>query len=155
MRYAIMMGFVLLVPGILAVPQGTAQRKVPCKTPEIAPMCYWTRGRLALYNGNPGWRIWKIGTKRILDVYSGPDSERIDPLDNEHPEFPANLDRAYEAEYQRKIKAKEPDAEWPDTVFADFEVCPLEPEHPGWMQSVCIESAKNIFLQRDSYIPRY
>lgn len=118
-------------------------------------MCYWARGRLAVYNGNPGWRIWKIGTKRILGVYSGPDSERIDPLDNEHPEFPANLDRAYEAEYQRKIKAKEPDAEWPDTVFADFEVCPLEPEHPGWMQSVCIESAKNIFLQRDSYIPRY
>ena len=155
MRYAIVMALILSVPATLAIPQDTAQRKVPCKTPEIAPMCYWARGRLALYNGNPGWRIWKIGTKRILGIYSGPDSERIDPLDNEHPELPANLDRAYEAEYQRKIKAKEPDAEWPDTVFADFEVCPLEPEHPGWMQSVCIESAKNIFLQRASYIPRY
>src|SRR3990172_3750180 len=74
-----------LALGVQAVPrqsarpaasQSAAPRKIPCKTPEIAPMCYWARGRLAVYNGNPGWRIWKIGTKRILGVYSGPDSER-------------------------------------------------------------------------------
>lgn len=36
-----------------AVPQAsaTAQRKIPCKVPENASMCYWTRGRLQRYQG--------------------------------------------------------------------------------------------------------
>jgi len=36
---------------------------------------------------------------------------------------------------------------WPD-VYADFEVCPLEPEKPGAMQAACIESAKNIVVEK-------
>jgi hypothetical protein len=83
MRYAFVSLILLCALGAEAVPQKTAPRKIPCKTPEIAASCYWTHGRLALYNGNPGWRLWKIGTKRILGVYSGPDSERYDPLDND------------------------------------------------------------------------
>jgi hypothetical protein len=39
--------------------------------------------------------------------------------------------------------------DFPDSTWADFEVCPLEPERKGWMQAVCIESAKNIFLDHD------
>jgi hypothetical protein len=136
-----------------ALPQKTAQRKIPCKTPEIAASCYWTHGRLRLYEGNPAFRMWKVGTKRILGVYSGPGSESYDALDNEHPELPANVDRAYDAEYKRKAALKDSDAGLPEPVFADFEVCPLEPERKGQMQSVCIESAKNIVLQR--YVPRY
>jgi hypothetical protein len=63
-------------------PQEAATRKIPCKMPENASMCYWTRGRVTLGAGT-----------------------------------------------------------------GDFEVCPLEPERPGWMQAACIESAKNIFIQ--------
>jgi hypothetical protein len=37
----------------------------------------------------------------------------------------------------------------PPPVFADFEVCPLEPEQKGWMQPVCVESAKKIFIEKD------
>jgi hypothetical protein len=162
MRYVLLLPLIAValaaqvVPGQRAPqPSAAQQRKIPCKVPKNASMCYWTRGALAIYNGTPSWRIWKVGTKRILGVYSGPDAEKVDPLDNEHPEFPTNLDRAYEAEYKRKVKASEPDAGLPDTVWADFEVCPLEPERKGPMQAVCIESSKNIFLQKHSFAPRY
>ena len=133
-----------------ATPQAAApqpQRNIPCKTPENASMCYWTRGRLNFYQGNPAYRIWKVGTKRILGIYSGPNSQRIDPLDNEFPEFPANLRRAYNAEYDHNVALKRSTPELVGPVFADFEICPLEPERASWMQAVCIESAKNMFAE--------
>jgi hypothetical protein len=148
MRYAMISGLALCALATQAIPQKTAARKIPCKTPEIAASCYWTHGRLSLYNGNPSLRLWQVGTKRILGIYSGPHSERYDPLDNEHPELPANLDRAYDAEYKRRLALKDRDAGLPEPSFGDFEVCPLEPEHPGRMQSVCIEAVKHIFIQR-------
>jgi hypothetical protein len=128
-------------------PNAAPQRRIPCKTPENASMCYWTRGRLAFYNGNPSYRIWKVGTTRILGIYSGPDSQSIDVLDNEHPEFPANLSRVYEAEYKRNVAIGRDTPALIGPVFADFEVCALEPERPGQMQSSCIESARNIFVE--------
>ncbi len=133
-----------------ATPQAAApqpQRKIPCKTPENTSMCYWTRGRLNFYQGNPAYRIWKVGTKRILGIYSGPDSERVNPLDNEFPDFPANLRRAYNAEYDHNVALKRSAPELVGPVFADFEICPLEPERAGWMQAVCIESAENMFAE--------
>lgn len=111
-----------------------SKRTIPCKTPENAATCYWTRGRLGFYNGTPAYRLWKIGTHRLLGIYSGPSAERSDSLDNERPQFPANL--------QEKFRPTE------NRIFADFEVCPLEPERPGAMQAACIESAKNIFVER-------
>lgn len=148
MGYALISTLAFCAVAAQALPQAAPKRKIPCKTPEIAASCYWTHGRLSLYNGNPSLRLWKIGTKRILGIYSGPHSERYDPLDNEHPELPANLDRAYEAEYKRRLAVKDPDAGLPEPVFADFEVCPLEPEREGEMQAVCIEAVKNIFVEK-------
>ena len=113
-------------------PERTARRKIVCKTPEIAASCYWTRGRLGIYNGNPTYRIWKIGTHRILSIRSGPSAMR-DANDSLNPEFPANVERAFKSPF-----------EW---IFADFEVCPLERDERGVMQRVCIESAKNIFVE--------
>lgn len=113
-------------------PHETPKRKYPCETTENAATCYWTHGRLSLYNGTPAFRIWKIGTRRIVGIYSGPNAWEKDELDNEHPEFPANLARVFKPFSNR--------------IFADFEICPLEPEHPGEMQAVCIESAKNIVV---------
>jgi hypothetical protein len=96
-------------------------------------------------NGTPAYRLWKIGTHRQLGILSGP--SKYDPdyplfgrdLDNEAPEFPANVFRGLWNPAEPK---------WGNAIFADFEVCPLEPEKLGAMQAVCIESAKNIVVQR-------
>ncbi len=128
----------------------SGKRKIPCKTPENVSQCYWTHGRLAVANGNPTYRIWKIGTHRMLGVFNGP--SHFPPHSDEDvelPEFPVELDRAYEAD-NRRLK-RETGIMWavPPPVFADFEICPLEPERKGEMQAVCIESARKIFIERD------
>jgi len=126
-------------------------RKIPCKTPENASLCYWTHGRLAVYNGGaPNFRLWKIGTRRIVGVFSGPSRfpPKVEEAD-ESPELPAELLKAYEADNRRLKKERGINWAFPPTVFGDFEVCPLEPEKKGEMQAVCIESAKNIFIEKD------
>ena len=136
MRFAIFVAALVGVAlGALGSPQNAAKRKIPCKTPENAASCYWTRGRLGLANGNPSIRMWKVGTKRILGIYSGPSTwpPRTNE-DSESPELPANIEKLG-------------DALDGGNIFADFEVCPLAPDRPGRMQAVCIESAKNIFIE--------
>src|ERR1019366_1824358 len=61
-------------------------RKIPCKTEANAKSCYWTHGRLMLHNGAPAFRLWKIGTHRMLAIWSGPsvDFEGC-PLEPEKP----------------------------------------------------------------------
>ena len=51
MRYALIAALALCAIAAQAVPQNAAKRKIPCKTPENAASCYWTRGRLNFYNG--------------------------------------------------------------------------------------------------------
>jgi hypothetical protein len=123
--------FFISVSGISS--QDASKRKIPCKTLENSASCYWTHGRLIIANGNPAFRLWKVGTHRILGIYSGPSVDRYGP-DNEDPELPANL--------LGKFKHYE------NRVFADFEICPLEPEKPGELQAACIESAKNIVVEK-------
>ena len=79
-------------------------------------------------------RLCKIGTKRILAIHSGPGFKLGDDHENSDPEMPENLERALKP--------------FQNVVFADFEICPLEPERPGEMQDVCIESAKNVVIDR-------
>jgi hypothetical protein len=77
------------------------------------------------YNGTPTFRIWIVGTKRLLGVYE------IEVGDN--PERPLM-----------------PESIWglvgmmDHEVYADFEVCPLTEEEPHAMQMVCIESAQHV-----------
>jgi len=85
------------------------------------------------YNGTPAFRLWKIGTHRLLGIYSGPSVDRYDSLDNEDPAFPVSVQQKFDPLKNR--------------IFADFEVCPSEPETTGAMQPACIESAKNIVVQ--------
>jgi hypothetical protein len=133
-------GLIWLAVLAQAFPQTLAKRRIPCKTAGNAASCYWTRGRLSLYNGNPPWRLWKVATHRILAIYSGPATwQRRDEQDSENPEFPINLGKVY------RSQVNDPSLE---RVFADFEICPLERERSGQMQSACIESAKNIFVQK-------
>jgi hypothetical protein len=133
---ALVFGFALWAQ---AVPQNAAKRKIPCKTAENAASCHWTHGRITIGNGTPAYRLWKVGTKRLLAIYSGP-STYHDPLslDNEDPDFPANVEKIWSPRVYRPL-------------YGDFEVCPLAPEHSGAMRPVCVESAKNLFVDQAGY----
>ena len=136
MRRAIFLAATIL-PALLAASsdQHPHKRAIACKTPAIANSCYWTHGRLSFYNGTPAFRLWPIGTHHLLGIYSGPSVgiRYDDNEDNEHPEFPSDVSKKF-------VPLK-------NRVFADFEVCPLEPEHRGAMQAACIESAKSILVE--------
>lgn len=54
-------------------------------------------------------------------------------MDNENPALPPNV--------ARKLDPTK------NCIYANFEVCPLEPERHGAMQMSCIESAKNIVVE--------
>ena len=145
MRCVLIVVTVFCALSLQAIPQkdaasATAQRpptrQIPCKTDENASMCYWTRGRLGVYNGNPSFRVWRIGTSRVVGIHSGPDAQSHDSLDGEHPEFPANV---------RKIASGLTEGH---RIFADFYICPFAPEHPGEMQFGCIEAAKNMAVEK-------
>lgn len=120
-----------------ALPQTATKRSIPCKTPQNASECYWTRGRITIGNGNPSFRMWKVGTKRLLGIFSGPSvsHDRLSP-DQEHPELPANVEKIWKPRLGVS------------PLYGDFEVCPLAPEHPGAMRPVCVESAKNLFVEQ-------
>jgi hypothetical protein len=88
--------------------------------------------------------MWRVGTKRIVTIFNGPAGFPPHPQDElQNVEFPANLERAYQAEVPRLQRLNK---FMPDPAYADFEICPLEPDRPGDSQAVCIESAKNIFF---------
>src|SRR5229473_5129005 len=81
-------------PSARASPSAGA-RKIPCKTPESASLCYWTHGRLSVYNGSPSFRIWQIGARHILGVFNGPSHYPARTNDDiENPELPSELYRA-------------------------------------------------------------
>ncbi len=122
----------------------TKDRTIPCKTETVAPACHWTHGRLGFGNGTPALRLWKIGSKRILGIYSGPltfDPQAVDPDhgDNEGPQLPLNVVRAMWRSRTQEL---------PRRIFADFEVCPLELERPGAMQAAGVQSARNIMIEK-------
>jgi hypothetical protein len=75
-------------------------------------------GSMRAYNGNPTFRIWRIGTNRPLGVTG------VHP--GEEPILPEGLACGF------------------GDVFADFEVCPFTKERPGVVRRVCIEAAKNV-----------
>jgi len=135
-RFLVFVTAILLMRAAAGSEPPAHTRKTPCKTEANAASCYWTHGRLQYGNGTPALRLWKIGTNRLLGIYSGPsvNTRGDDNGDNEHPELPENVSR-------RLDPAK-------SIIYADFEICPLQPERAGVMQPACIESAKNIFAEK-------
>lgn len=135
-RWVVATIFVMLAFQATAYDRPVRARRVPCKTESNAVSCYWTHGRLQYGNGTPALRLWKTGTNRLLGIYSGPpvNVRGDDKGDNEDPELPASVST-------RLIPTK-------TIIWADFEVCPLEPEKAGVMQPACIESAKNVFVEK-------
>jgi len=87
-----------------------------CKTdPDIVGACFTVHGRMAMYNGTPTYRIWRIGTDRILGVH----------------------DFIIPAEIETTLK-------WENAAFGDFYVCPFTNQTTDEMQLVCVESAKKL-----------
>jgi hypothetical protein len=83
---------------------------------DLAGKCFVVHGRLRAYNGNPTFRIWRIGTTRLLGVTG--------PHPGDEPIMPAALGCDFDHD-----------------VYADFEVCPFTAEKEVVMQRTCIEAA--------------
>ncbi|HYW69667.1 MAG TPA: hypothetical protein VE961_01455 [Pyrinomonadaceae bacterium] len=94
---------------------------------DVAGKCFNVHGRLSVYNGTPSIRLWPAGTRRLLGV--------IDPNDTSNAPGPSVL--------PLDIKSK---LDWDKDVFGDFLVCPLTKAQPGHMQTVCLESGRNLSI---------
>lgn len=93
--------------------------------------CQRVHGRLMVYNGNPTFRIWIVGTHRLLGLAgrSWRETESGDML-------PSPLRRVVGA------------AGFSTVVFADFDICLLERQRRGVMQKVCIAGASRLRVTR-------
>ena len=94
--------------------------------PQLVSSCFKVRGRLAVYNGAPALRIWKIGTKRMLGV-----SEQ---------RFAIEGIRNVPEDVQMKIDQNK-------FLYGDFLVCPFTAPRSNEMQLVCIESVTNLRIK--------
>ena len=86
--------------------------------PNLVGPCIVVRGRLRAYNGNPTFRIWPVGTQRLLGVTGA------DP--GEEPIMPADVRTSFQRD-----------------IYAHFTVCPFTKQVRGVMQRVCVERAAN------------
>jgi hypothetical protein len=89
--------------------------------PGLAGPCFAVRGRLSTANGAPTFRIWPVGTRRLLGVRGDVLPECLRP----HVGFDRDL-------------------------YADFVVCPLTRERPGHMRAVCVASAANMTVRDEA-----
>jgi hypothetical protein len=90
--------------------------------PDLTDACFTLRGRLSASNGNPTFRIWRIGTTRMLGL-----TDRLFPSDE--IVLPESLDGKLVDDVD---------------AYGDFLVCPFTSDAPGTMQMVCLESAENV-----------
>lgn len=100
-------------------------------------------------SANFTWLLWKIGTHRLLKICDEPTYLSMQGTgDCADPEFPANLERIYDADRRRWKRAGGHGDYFAPDVVGDFEICPLEPERKGQRQYACVESAKITFVQK-------
>lgn len=93
-----------------------------CKeNPELVGECFTVHGRVGLSNGAHAFRLWVVGTKRMIAVSL--EGEGVPGCVLEH----ISRGRA--------------------RVFGDFLLCPFTEDRPGWMRLACIESAENLVVQ--------
>ena len=82
-------------------------------------------GRLGAYNGNPCFRIWIIGTHRVLGVSGG---------DLEPAAMPTELEELMVTNGFSTL------------IYADFNVSPLTKYEKGHMQMVQIDAVSNLVV---------
>lgn len=111
-----------------AVRAGTFHRTVP------PGHCRVMHGRMAIYNGTFSFRIWVIGTHRMLRVVD----EGLDNFDD-IARLPPALTKALKP-YEENL--------WDHDVFADFKVCDVTASRPGVMQTVTVAGATRIRVEK-------
>src|SRR5688572_12986362 len=114
---------IVLLVGILVAESSqdfTSPNVWRCVAPTKGP-CFTHRGRLSGQNGI-AYMIWLVGTKRIVGVHE--------------TEIPAML-----VKYLSMTSSDHSD------VYGDFDICPLEPDRPGHMRSVCVAGATRLVVQ--------
>ena len=79
-----------------------------------------------MWNGSPTYRIWPIGTKRMLGISGGLFGKRG------YRSIPGDL--------ETKLA-------WDVNVFGDFVVCPFQPDKPDHMRLVCVDAATNVVIR--------
>jgi hypothetical protein len=90
--------------------------------------CQIIRGKLMITNGTPSFRIWVVGTKRLLGLSGiGEDMDKLPP------EVAAVWRRSADGPLGYRI-------------LGDFRVCALTRQRAGEMQFVRLESGKRMRL---------
>lgn len=101
----------------------------PCRArPDLVGKCFIMYGRLSLGNGTPSIRLWKVSSKRILGVLDPEDISGEPGLSTIPASIKAQLD-------------------FDKYIFGNFMVCPLTHSRPKEMQTVCIESGRNLIVR--------
>ena len=95
--------------------------------PQLIGKCFNVKARLSVYNGAPAVRLWRSDTRRMLGV-----SEQRFHL-NGYSNLPESLSQQLNGDNE---------------IFGDFLVCPFTKSKPREMQLVCIESARNVSIQK-------
>ena len=95
---------------------------------DVVGKCFSVHGRLSVYNGTPSIRLWPIGSKRLLGV--------LDPKDASNAPGPSVLPPSIGGKLDGDKE-----------IVGDFLVCPLTQRKAGRMQTICIESGKNLVVR--------
>lgn len=99
----------------------------PCrKHPGVIGPAFKIRGVLSYWNGAPGVRIWKVGTKRILGVSEG---------------------RFYREGYCNLPKWL-PTITFDEEITGDFVLYPFTKDKPEEMRLVCIDTVYNMKVRK-------
>ena len=118
----------LILGGTFSTQSPSTSPEKSCREhPQLIGKCFSVHGRLSVSNGNPSFRIRRIGTKRVLGV-----SDQRFALP-EYRNIPESLATQLNGENE---------------IFGDFLVCPFTRSRPGEMQLVCIESARNVAVRK-------
>jgi hypothetical protein len=117
----------IMTGSLLARSAQQAESKSCREHPKLVGSCFKVHGRLAVYNGAPALRIWKIGTRRMLGIseqrFAAPGYTNV-PHDVQQQ---VNQDTA---------------------LVGDYVVCPFTRSRPGEMQLVCIEKGTNLVARK-------
>lgn len=124
----IMTSLLLILCGSVSAMSPPLSAEKSCREhPQLIGKCFTVRGRISTYNGNPAVRLWNLGTRRMLGV-----SEQRFSLPG-YRHIPEDLAKQLNGE---------------NNIFGDFLVCPFTRPRPREMQLMCIESAKNIVVNK-------